>query len=209
MRCSGLLRLRQETAMTKILIVPGLFGSDEGHWQHFWLDDVPQSRLVGQDDWNHARLDRWMERLERALLEAGEAYIIAHSLGCILTARLADRPVARRIKGALLVAPCDLPATERLHPGSLAFGPMPTTPLPFPSLTVGSLDDKYMSLDRLSFYTRLWKTEVRNIGLAGHINIASGFGRWTGGYALFDVVKGKAKAKRPQISPHATTAASA
>jgi len=86
---------------------------------------------------------------------------------------------------------------------------MPTTPLPFPSLTVGSLDDKYMSLDRLSFYTRLWKTEVRNIGLAGHINIASGFGRWTGGYALFDVVKGKAKAKRPQISPHATTAASA
>jgi len=51
--------------MTKILIVPGLFGSDEGHWQHFWLDDVPQSRLVRQDDWNHARLDRWMERLER------------------------------------------------------------------------------------------------------------------------------------------------
>jgi predicted alpha/beta hydrolase family esterase len=53
-----------------------------------------------------------------------------------------------------------------------------------------------MELDRLTLYARLWKTELRNLGLAGHINISSGFGRWTGGYALLDSVKEKAKAPR-------------
>jgi predicted alpha/beta hydrolase family esterase len=73
---------------------------------------------------------------------------------------------------------------------------MPTRALPFPSITVGSLNDHYMELDRLTLYARLWKTELKNIGLAGHINIASGFGRWAGGYALLDNLKERAKAPR-------------
>jgi predicted alpha/beta hydrolase family esterase len=182
--------------MTATLIVPGLNGSDRGHWQRFWLDDDPHSILVEQDDWHAPLVDRWMERLEDALLEQGEAYIVAHSLGCLLTAKLADRPSARRIKAALLVAPCDLRSTEKVHPGAIRFGSMPTQRLPFPTVTVGSLNDHYMELDRLTLYARLWKTDLRNIGLAGHINIASGFGRWAGGYALLDNLKERAKAPR-------------
>jgi predicted alpha/beta hydrolase family esterase len=53
-----------------------------------------------------------------------------------------------------------------------------------------------MELDRLTLYAHLWKTDLRNIGLAGHINIASGFGRWSGGYALLDNLKDRAKAPR-------------
>jgi predicted alpha/beta hydrolase family esterase len=53
-----------------------------------------------------------------------------------------------------------------------------------------------MSLEKLSYYTRIWKSQVRNIGLAGHINIASGFGRWTGGYGLLNVLKDRAHAER-------------
>lgn len=182
--------------MTTTLIVPGLNGSDEGHWQRHWVDDDRESVLVAQDDWERPDVDRWAARLEDALEAHGEAYIVAHSLGCLLTAKLADRPSAHRIKGALLVAPCDLQPTERLHPGAIHFGPMPTRALPFPSITVGSLNDHYMELDRLTLYSRLWRTDLRNIGLAGHINIASGFGRWTGGYALFGALKDKAKAPR-------------
>jgi predicted alpha/beta hydrolase family esterase len=59
-----------------------------------------------------------------------------------------------------------------------------------------------MELDRLTLYARLWKTDLRNIGLAGHINIASGFGRWTGGYALFDNLREKAKAPRRYVPEH-------
>lgn len=182
--------------MTATLIIPGLNGSDEGHWQRFWLQDRPDSVLVEQDDWDTPLVDRWADRLEAALLEHGQAYIVAHSLGCLLTAKFADRPSARRIKGALLVAPCDLRPTVKRHPDTIRFGPMPTRALPFPSITVGSLNDHYMELDQLTLYARLWKTELRNIGLAGHINISSGFGRWTGGYALLDNLKEKAKAPR-------------
>jgi len=184
--------------MSRILIVPGLFGSGEGHWQHYWLQDHSGARLVEQNDWDFPNLGSWMEGLEAALEEAGEAYIVAHSLGCLLAARLAGRPAARRVRGALLVAPCDIPATERLHAGRLSFGTMPTEALPFPSITVGSLNDVYMSLDRLTMFGRLWNSEVRNIGLAGHINVASGFGRWPSGYGFLDTLKTRARHRRPQ-----------
>ncbi|KQY02745.1 hypothetical protein ASE23_14330 [Rhizobium sp. Root73] len=189
--------------MTPTLILPGLNGSDDGHWQRFWLSDNTESRLVEQDDWKSPRIEAWTNRLEEVLIHEGPAYIVAHSLGCLLAAKCADRPTARLIKGALLVAPCDLSTTEKLHPGAIHFGRMPTRALPFPTITVGSLNDIYMPLESLSLYAGLWKTQVRNLGPAGHINIGSGFGRWTGGYELLSLLKMKAKSRRnydlPQV----------
>ena len=181
--------------MTPTLILPGLNGSDDGHWQRFWLKDDAESRLVEQDDWKSPRIEAWAKRLEEVLAQVGPAYIVAHSLGCLLAAKCADRPSAQLIKGALLVAPCDLTTTERLHPGAIHFGRMPTRVLPFPTITVGSLNDIYMPLENLSLYSRLWKTQVKNLGPAGHVNIESGFGRWTGGYELLSLLKMKAKAR--------------
>lgn len=189
--------------MTPVLVLPGLFGSEDAHWQSAWLRDHPESRLVEQDNWDRPQLNVWLERLETSLEEAGEAYIVAHSLGCVLAASLAGRPSASRVKGALLVAPCDLPATERLHSGQIAFGTMPTARLPFASLLVGSLNDHYMSLDRLTLFARLWGSELRNVGLAGHINVASGYGRWPGGYRLFETLKARIRHldKIPPMKP--------
>jgi predicted alpha/beta hydrolase family esterase len=192
--------------MSRVLILPGLFGSGEGHWQHYWLHDQPDGRLVDQEDWDHPNLRGWMARLDAALEEAGEAYIVAHSLGCLLAAGLAGRPTARRVKGALLVAPCDLPATEALHAGHISFGTMPTAALPFPSMTIGSLNDIYMTLDRLTMFGRLWNSDIRNIGLAGHINVASGFGRWPSGYGLLEMLKARARHRRPRASTSVTAA---
>ncbi len=177
--------------MTPVLILPGLFGSEEAHWQSVWLHDRPESRLVAQHDWDHPDLSAWGAKLEAELEDAEEAYIVAHSLGCLLIANLAGRPAAARVKGALLVAPCDLPVTERLHPGRIRFGAMPTARLPFPSVVVGSLNDLYMPLDRLTFFARLWGSELRNVGLGGHINVASGYGRWLGGYRTFEKLKAR------------------
>ena len=177
--------------MTEVLILPGLFGSEEAHWQSAWLKDDPESRLVQQEDWDHPQITRWLESLEAELEKAGEAFIVAHSLGCLLAARLAGRASARRVKGALLVAPCDLRVTEKMHPGRIGFGTMPTEWLPFPSIVVGSLNDHYMSLDRLTLFARLWGSDLRNAGLAGHINVASGYGRWPGGYRLFEALKNR------------------
>jgi len=189
--------------MTPVLVLPGLFGSEDAHWQSAWLRDHPESRLVEQDNWDRPQLNVWLERLETSLEQAGEAYIVAHSLGCVLAASLAGRPSASRVKGALLVAPCDLPATERLHSGQIAFGTMPTARLPFASLLVGSLNDHYMSLDRLTLFARLWGSELRNVGLAGHINVTSGYGRWPGGYRLFETLKARIRHldKIPPMKP--------
>ncbi|MGG2476897.1 alpha/beta hydrolase, partial [Rhizobium sp. BR5] len=43
--------------MCTTLIVPGLNGSDEGHWQRHWLLDDPQAQLVDQEDWHCPVLD--------------------------------------------------------------------------------------------------------------------------------------------------------
>ncbi|WP_337270256.1 RBBP9/YdeN family alpha/beta hydrolase [Oryzifoliimicrobium ureilyticus] len=181
------------------LLLPGLFGSDDGHWQRYWLAERPESLIVEQEDWNHPRLQPWLFRLEEALESAGSAYIVAHSLGCLITAHLAERPAARRVRGALLVAPCDLPATEKLHPGHIGFSTMPTARLPFPTMVIGSLNDHYMSLERLTFFARLWGGELRNIGLAGHINKASGFGRWPSGYSFLEKLKCRPR-PRPRLA---------
>ena len=50
--------------MTRILIVPGLFGSGEGHWQRYWLQDHPDVRLVEQDDWDFPSIGSWMDKLK-------------------------------------------------------------------------------------------------------------------------------------------------
>lgn len=187
--------------MVPTLIIPGLNGSNDGHWQRFWAREDPTSHIVQQESWTHPRQAGWLDTLEIELERAGEAYLVAHSLGCLVTALLAGRLAARRVKAALLVAPCDLRATEGLHPGVMDFREMPHAPLPFPTITVGSLNDPYMPIDLLMTYGRLWKSDVRNLGLAGHINIASGYGRWAGGYALLDGLKANVENRARRYLP--------
>ncbi|NTG46775.1 serine hydrolase family protein [Agrobacterium rhizogenes] len=171
--------------MVATLIVPGLNGSAEGHWQRHWVRDHTAATIVRQSSWARPTLKDWLAALETELERAGEVWLVTHSLGCLLAANLADRPAARHVKGAFLVAPCDLGRTERLHPGAIDFGAMPTGSLPFPSLVVGSRDDPYMDFAELRRYAAQWGSEFHDLGHAGHINIASGFGRWEQGYRLF------------------------
>lgn len=176
------------------LILPGLNGSPREHWQRYWARERADSRVVEQDDWTCPSLQSWMTGLESAIAACeGDVWLVGHSLGCVLAANLAGRPAASRIRGAMLVAPCDLETTERLHPCVIKFGAMPRRQLPFPSLVVGSLDDPYMPVDRLRLAARAWGSSLVDIGPAGHINIASGFGRWTAGYGFFDLMKSESE----------------
>lgn len=165
-------------------ILPGLNGSGEGHWQWHWLQDTPNARRVDQESWICPDLASWRERLEETLSHGQDVWLVAHSLGCILAANLADSPLVARVKGALLVAPCDLAVVEELHPCIVNFGTMPEKHLPFPSLVVGSLDDPYMDFGTTQRLAHAWGSELVNLGHAGHINIRSGYGRWPQGYEL-------------------------
>ncbi|MCJ8150977.1 MULTISPECIES: RBBP9/YdeN family alpha/beta hydrolase [Shinella] len=175
------------------LILPGLNGSPEAHWQRHWVRDNPQSRVVEQYDWACPERQSWLGRVEEDIERIGhDVWLVAHSLGCVLATHLAQSPIASRIRGALLVAPCDLDTTETMHPCIIRFGAMPTARLPFPSLVVGSLNDPYMPVTRLKKTAGDWGSDLIDIGEAGHINIASGFGRWAAGYDFLELLKERA-----------------
>ena len=167
-----------------VLIVPGLNGSAPGHWQSWWRQDHRSAILVEQGDWNNPDADQWLAVLEAAVRQHPGSLIVAHSLGSVLTARLATSPVATLVAGALLVAPADIERTQSLQGRSYEFGRMPRQALPFPNMVVASRDDVYMPFSMARELAVAWGSSVRDMGYAGHINIASGFGRWPEAYAL-------------------------
>ncbi len=184
------------------LVLPGLNGSGEGHWQAHWVRDNANARMLQQDNWSCPKRADWQARLDAELEAADDGvWLVAHSLGCILAANLADRPAARKVRGALLVAPCDLERVEAMHPCIVEFGTMPTRHLPFPSIVVGSRNDPYMSFDTARRCANLWGSDLADLGHAGHINILSGFGRWPLGYHLLNSVKARAIDRRQTRAP--------
>lgn len=182
------------------LILPGLAGSPEGHWQYLWAEERANARYVQQADFDFPDLDQWLATLEAALEASDGAWLVAHSLGCVLAAHVARRPVASKIRGALLVAPCDLEATDRIHPGLIRFGGMPEAPLPFPSILVASRDDPYMAFDRAEHFALRWGSSLHDLGYAGHVNLSSGFGRFRKGYRLFDTLVERAGARHDRAA---------
>lgn len=179
-----------------VLVVPGLNGSGEGHWQRFLLDDVEGATLVDQSDWANPQSARWQHRLEQAVIAHPGAILVAHSLGTMLAARLAQSSVAPLVGGALLVAPADIERTSALHARTYEFGCIPTDSLPFPALVVASRDDIYMDLNKATALAKSWGAPLVDIGYVGHINVASGFGRWTAGYDYVRQVAERADRQR-------------
>lgn len=189
-----------------VLIVPGLNGSSDGHWQRHWLADHRDAVLVEQSDWSDPQPGRWLHRLEQALIAYPGALIVAHSLGSILATRLATSSVVPLVGGALLVAPADIERTSVLHARNYEFGSMPTGTLPFPALVVASRNDPYMALEKAKATARVWGTPLVDLGAAGHINVASGFGRWARGYDLAGQVLETVARRRQAPRPFSTLA---
>lgn len=184
--------------MYQTLILPGFKGSPAGHWQRFWVEDHPHASILEQEDWDCPVLEDWQHQLDKVLSRSDGVFLVAHSLGCLLAASYARRALSEKIRGALLVAPCSLDVTLRLHPCMIEFGDKPLARLPFPSLVVGSLNDPYMNVRELERHVKCWGSDLATIGFAGHINVASGFGRWEEGYGFFERLTGSRLAGLPR-----------
>lgn len=94
----------------KVLIVHGLGGSGEGHWQR-WLAERLRARgllagFPGLPSRDAPSLGEWCESLDAELRRAAEPpVVVCHSLGAVLWLQVAARrrePLASRV---LLVAP--------------------------------------------------------------------------------------------------------
>lgn len=178
--------------MRAALIIPGLHGSPEGHWQTELQSRTPFAHRVEQDDWGAPVLERWLERLVLSADANPGAIAVAHSLGCILVAHAALRVPDIKIGGALLVAPADVESNIEAFPQLRKFAPMPTTPLPFPSIVVASSNDPFMSLHRAKTLAAAWGSEFADMGAAGHINIAAGYGWWPAAHNMVSALASKA-----------------
>lgn len=170
--------------MTTTLIIPGYRGSEAGHWQRQWLLDDISAKVVEQEDWENPVLSDWLHGLEAHLAEHPGAVLVAHSLGCVLVAHLANRPAAAHVAGALLVAPADSERMARHDAKFASFAPLPRRQLPFPSIVVASRNDEYMSFAKAEALANVWGSGFVDLGHAGHINPASGFGYWPEGMIL-------------------------
>lgn len=182
--------------MIETLIVPGLNGSPEGHWQRHWADFDPEAELVEQEDWARPRLTDWLHTLE-ARIEASPpgVILVAHSLGCALVGILAGRPAAAHVGGALLVAPADLSTLCETHSTVRDFADAEASArgevLPFASILVASRNDPYLSYAGAIRLAARWGSALIDLGHAGHVNIASGYGRWDESRRIADGLRGR------------------
>ena len=167
-----------------VLLLPGWQNSGELHWQSLW-EGLYRYVRVQQHDWMRPLRGDWLVQLEEAVLACEEPVVlVAHSLGCIqVAAWAAHTRNAKRVKGALLVAPGDV-EREDLRTQLPGWSPIERQPLPFRSMLVASHDDPYCSFARAQAMARDWGAELTDLGHAGHINADSGLGEWPQGQAL-------------------------
>lgn len=168
--------------MIRTLLLPGLDGSPDPHWQSWWLRRDPNAIMVEQESWSHPTPEAWETQVAGALLTHPGAVLVGHSLGAVIIARILTRWPQLRIGGALLVAPADPTTSRRLS----AFAPLPQGRFPVPAIVVASRSDPWMSFAQAEALSRTWGAELHDMGDAGHINTAAGFGPWPEGQMLRD-----------------------
>ncbi len=173
-----------------IVVVPGLRGHVEDHWQHRLAARLPESRVLPTPGRDHHDLWERVAALEDAVAGAeGPVVLVAHSAGVLTTVHWAARS-RLTIRGALLATPPDLaaplpaeyPSLEELERGG--WRPVPQTPLPFPSIVAASTNDELGDLRRVTAMAAAWGSRLDIVGPVGHLNPASGYGDWPEAFAL-------------------------
>lgn len=181
-----------DSPVTTIVFVPGYGDSPPGHWQREWHDALVGEGgspvWVTQPDWEAGPAQTWVDTLDAAVAATpGPLAVVAHSLGVLTVVRWAanaPRRVTARVAGALLVAAPD-PAAPAF-PAHLGWGAAERDALPFPALLVASSDDHYATPARSREFADAWAARLVDVGAAGHVNAASGFGPWPRGPRLLE-----------------------
>ncbi len=162
--------------------VPGIDGSGPDHWQTQWERSEPAFARFQPASWSAPELEDWCRALETAVARAATPVLVAHSLGCLLVAHWAARPHAA-VAGAFLVSVPD-PEAPAFPAVAAGFERPPRDRLPFPSLVVSSTTDPFGGLGHQACIAADWGAGHVLVGDAGHVNGASGLGRWRAGRDL-------------------------
>ncbi|HKX69310.1 MAG TPA: alpha/beta hydrolase [Intrasporangium sp.] len=185
---------------TTTVIVPGLRGPVEDHWQTRLAAKLPNSVVVPSFTRDKRDLAGRVADLHQVISDANTPVtIVAHSAGVLITVHWAvrhDLPV----HGALLATPPDLARPLGPQYPSLAelqdsgWLPIPLAPLSFPSIVAASTNDELGDFERVRAMAHAWGSHLIDIGPVGHLNPLSGYGEWLGAEALLGILNGSVPA---------------
>ena len=174
-----------------LLMVPGLGGLSQDHWQARWVAGLSTARLIAQAEWRRPRCEDWVARIEEAVAVASRPVVlVGHGCGVSAVVHAAPRLPPGRVVGAFLVSPPDLaeppggwPAGDRRAylAGEGGFAPVPSAPLPFPSLVVASRNDPTVEQQQARGFALDWGADFVDARDSGHIDVDSGNGPWPAG----------------------------
>jgi uncharacterized protein len=174
-----------------VVLVPGLRGHVEDHWQTRLAATLPNARTVRPLGRNESSLTARISLLDQIVEDVdGPVVIVAHSAGVLVTVHWAANYAGTSVVGALLATPPAFAA--ELPPEYPSIGelrdngwlPIPRRPLPFPSILATSTDDALGNPVRLRAMANAWGSREHSLGAVGHLNPASGFGEWPEAPAL-------------------------
>lgn len=180
----------------RLVTVPGLHGSDGAHWQSWLERQFPRALRVEQDDWDAPDLAVWARALEGVFArERGPFVLAAHSFGCLVAAHALLRGAGGAdVVGVLFVAPA--------NPDKFRFaGTLHARRLDVPSILIGSETDPWMTLDGAHNLAQQLGSAFVNLGDAGHINTAAGFGPWPRAKHFVDTLVQGAAPRRLRDAP--------
>lgn len=166
------------------VIVPGVGGSDDQHWQSWLEKSLPLSSRVVQEDWNSPILNQWVDKLYHHLNSIKQPIqVVAHSFGCLTAiAALNQYPILRhKLDSLILVAPANPARFSEVGFATLTDNYVDLFKqftLNIPTLMVVSENDPWLAYQDAVRYAKHWNIPFINQGMAGHINVASGFGAW-------------------------------
>ena len=169
-----------------IFIIPGLDNSGPDHWQSRWEEKIKSARRIEQADWSNPQMETWVTTIIGEVEKATRpAILVAHSLGVVAAVKAAHAIAPGIVKGAFLVGLPNVESDDHV-PGHIRhFAPIPTEPLPFPSILVASRTDPYCPYDTALEFGQKWGSQVIDAGESGHINDQSGQGPWPEGIMTF------------------------
>lgn len=169
--------------MTHTVIVPGVGGSEQHHWQSWLQRQLSSCSRVEQNDWNLPVLSDWVSHLISHVQQLEQpVQIVAHSFGCLTTlAALEQHPqLINQVKHVTLVAPAN---PERFGEAGFARDSQTDYRAYFhqlkPSIKtqlIISENDPWLDFEEALQLAKSWQVRATNLGKVGHINVASGFG---------------------------------
>lgn len=166
----------------KLLLLHGWGGSDFPHWQSWLAGEVAKAYgcvdFLRLPDFDHPKLDKWMESASKELCAFAPDVVVCHSLGNTLWFHLCNAGLIKReMEQLLLVAPpsmnCKIEELSEFFPVAI-----PEKLYAKRALMVVSDNDPYMEIEEAVSLRESLGIPMQTLHNAGHINAQSGYGEW-------------------------------